>query len=605
MSVTARPAAARSVRDLRVALERGEPIVEDVYARGRAGRDPRPRRRVRVGQDDDGARAARVHPDRESGSRAGEIEVGGERIGQAARGGAPGGCAAGSSRTCPRIRATRSTRRCGSAPRSSDMLDEHAGDREVGSVAAALAARPPAGDRRRSPAAIRTSSRAGSSSGSRSRSRSSASRPWSCSTSRPPGSTSITQARVLEEIERLRRERGLAMVYVTHDLAVVAQIADRIAVMYAGRDRRGGAGRRDRSPRRATRTPAGSSPRSPTTRRPRRLTGMPGVAVGVGRATAGLRVRAALRPADRSAARPRCPRWSRRGTGGACVASSGARTPALELGDGARDEGRAARRPRCSRSRGSWPSTGAGTRRSSRPATSRSRSGRASASRSSASRARARRRSRAASPASTSPAGGAILLDGKPLAAKASKPVEGGAPPDPDRLPEPERLAQPAPSRRRRDRPAGARAARALRAPRRRREVTALLERVRLPARLATRFPGELSGGERQRVAIARALAAGPELLVCDEITSALDVSVQAAVLELLGELREELGSRCSSSPTTSASSRRSPTRCSCSNEGAICEAGPAAELLASPAHDYTRRLLEAAPRLPGEAGRA
>jgi peptide/nickel transport system ATP-binding protein len=129
-------------------------------------------------------------------------------------------------------------------------------------------------------------------------------------------------------------------------------------------------------------------------------------------------------------------------------------------------------------------------------------------------------------------------------------------------------------------------------------EVGELLERVRLPSRLGDRFPVELSGGERQRVAIARALAAQPDLLICDEITSALDVSVQAAVLELLQDLRRDL--RLSMLFITH---NLGVVACIADavlvmEHGSIRESGRVDTVLSAPDHDYTRRLLQAAPSL-------
>ena len=119
------------------------------------------------------------------------------------------------------------------------------------------------------------------------------------------------------------------------------------------------------------------------------------------------------------------------------------------------------------------------------------------------------------------------------------------------------------------------------------------------PPRVADRYPGELSGGERQRVAIARALAARPDLVVCDEITSALDVSVQAAVLELLAELRAELRLALLFITHDLGVVASIADRVLVLEGGIVCEDGPVPALLQHPEHEYTRRLVEAAPRLP------
>jgi peptide/nickel transport system ATP-binding protein len=137
------------------------------------------------------------------------------------------------------------------------------------------------------------------------------------------------------------------------------------------------------------------------------------------------------------------------------------------------------------------------------------------------------------------------------------------------------------------------------------REVGELLERVRLPKRLADRFPGELSGGERQRVALARALAAQPDLLICDEVTSALDVSVQAAVLELLQELRRELELSMLFITHNLGVVACIADTVLVMNHGELCETGTTDRVLTRPTDEYTRRLLEAAPSLADPAAAA
>ncbi|MEU6844524.1 ABC transporter ATP-binding protein [Streptomyces sp. NPDC046716] len=126
--------------------------------------------------------------------------------------------------------------------------------------------------------------------------------------------------------------------------------------------------------------------------------------------------------------------------------------------------------------------------------------------------------------------------------------------------------------------------------------VHELLAQVMLSPGVADLRPDRLSGGERQRVAIARALACEPELLICDEVTSALDVSVQASIVTLLDELRTSRGLSMLFVTHNLALVRSLATRVAVLSDGRIVEEGPTAEVLDRPSHPYTRQLLADTP---------
>ncbi len=409
----------------------------------------------------------------------------------------------------------------------------------------------------------------------------------------------VTQARILAELARLQRESSIALVYVSHDLAVVSSIADRVAVMYAGRVVEVGPTQAIVSTPRHPYS-AGLISSVPDHVEPRRLIGIPGVAVGVFDRPAGcafaarchLRVAACeeemphLEPVD-SLHLVRCLRWqstllprmeprldappgegedepllsvealhaSHRTNQGEVVAADGV-SFAVEAGACVALVGE----------------SGSGKTTIARCIVG-----------------------------LHAPNAGRILASGQPLAAVAAhrtreqrRAIQIVFQNPYDSL-NPRRSVEDAISW-------PVRALRGLSLQRAKPEVARLLEQVRLPAGLARRYPGELSGGERQRVAIARALAAAPALLVCDEVTSALDVSIQAAVLDLLAELRRELRLSLLFISHDLGIVASVADRVLVLENGLICEEGAVRSVLSSPRSDYTKRLVAAAPSIAAPA---
>jgi len=129
--------------------------------------------------------------------------------------------------------------------------------------------------------------------------------------------------------------------------------------------------------------------------------------------------------------------------------------------------------------------------------------------------------------------------------------------------------------------------------------VSELLATVKLPAVSVERYPHEFSGGQRQRIAIARALALKPKLIIADEPVSALDVSIQSQIINLIVDLREQLGLSMIFISHDLSVVRRVSNRIAVMKAGSIVEVGAAEDVFTHPKHAYTQALLAAIPKIP------
>jgi peptide/nickel transport system ATP-binding protein len=404
----------------------------------------------------------------------------------------------------------------------------------------------------------------------------------------------VTQAHILSELSRIRRETGIAMVYVTHNLAVVGEIADRVIVMYGGRIvESGSAATVLRAPRHPyTRGLVASTPDHLV---PRRLKGMPGAAVDVRHRPPGCPF--APRCAQRVA---RCdqamPTQEAAGPSHFVSCYEWRSTPALTLGAEI-----APTKPRGEPPLLSVEHLEAGHRTADGVVVAASdvsfgiASGESVAlvGESGSGKTTIARCISGLHPFSK----GRIALDGEPLANRARRRSRTARRRIQIIFQNPHDSLNP----RHAVGDAIERPLRRLRKLSRKEaveETGRLLEAVRLSAALRASYPRELSGGERQRVAIARALAAAPDLLVCDEITSALDVSVQAAVLDLLAELRKEFSLALLFISHDLGVVAALADRTLVLDRGTVIEQGATGDLLRAPTAAYTKELLAAAPRL-------